>query len=372
MTASPATPATPALVLERAVLERNLDEMAELAAAHGVELFPHAKTHRMAEFGRLQLARGAQGLTVAKLGEAEAFADEGVERLFVAYPVVGADNGHRALALAERVQLTLGVDGVDGARSLGAPFAAVGRTLEVVLAIDTGMGREGVAVDSAPEIAAAIHNLPGIALVGIFTHEGSVYTVEAERVEFASRAVAENMVVLAGRLRAGGIPLRIVSLGASPSARTAVGVPGVTQIRPGIYATNDLGQIALGRAGLESTALRVHATVTSRTAVDRGLIDAGSKALGGDLLPASAERGRFPGHGLIVGHPGWIIERLSEEHGWLRWVGPGASSALPVGERVEIVPNHACMAFAALRRATVVADDGSVEIWDGFGPGTSS
>ena len=148
-------------------------------------------------------------------------------------------------------------------------------------------------------------------------------------------------------------------------------MPGVTQIRPGIFAFNDLGQVALGNATLETTAVRVIATVTSHPDPDRACIDAGSKALSTDLLPAGAHRDRWPGHGLIVNAPGWIIDRMSEEHGWLRWRGAGEPSALPVGTRLEIVPNHVCMAFAMLRRATVLAEGEPPRIWEGFGPGSS-
>lgn len=364
--------ATPALVLDRGVFERNLDELAALAGAHGVELLPHAKTHRMAEAGRVQLEHGAHGLTVAKLGEAEAFADAGADRIFVAYPLVGRGNGERALALSERVDLTVGADTVEGARSLGEVFAAAGRTLRVLLAVDTGLGREGVSFDDGPAAAAAIHALDGIELIGIYTHEGSTYSAAPDELVERSQAIAREMVGLAHRIRDTGIPLPVVSLGSSASVRAVAAVPGVTQIRPGIAAFNDLGQIALGNATLETTAVRVLATVTSRTAPDRGCIDAGSKALGADLLPASTERHRYPGHGLIVGHPGWVLDRLSEEHGWLRWTGDGTPSPLPVGTVVEIVPNHVCMVFAALRRAAVLAPDGSAETWDGFGPGSST
>ena len=104
---------------------------------------------------------------------------------------------------------------------------------------------------------------------------------------------------------------------------------------------------------------------------ERACIDAGSKSLSTDLVPASAHRDEFPGMGLIVNAPGWVIEKMSEEHGWLRWHGQGAPMPLPVGTRLEIVPNHVCMAFAMLRRASVVENGKVVAHWDGFGPGAS-
>ncbi len=363
---------TPGLALDLAVLDHNLDEMASIARSAGVELFPHAKTHRMTAVGVRQVERGADGLCVAKLGEAEAFAEAGVGRLFVANPIYGKDKAERALALSRRVDLVLATDSEAGAASIGETFAAAGVTARVMLAIDYGLGREGVSADKAPEIAVAIHAVPGIELVGIYTHEGTTYGAKDQSdLAGRARAAGEFMVGVAQSIRARGVALPIVSLGASASAREVAHVPGVTQIRPGIYAFNDVGQIALGNASLGTTAIRVIATVVSHPDPDRACIDAGSKALSTDLVPASAHRDNFPGMGLIVNAPGWVIERMSEEHGWLRWHGGGPPVALPVGTRLEIVPNHVCMAFAMLRRANVVENGKIVAHWEGFGPGAS-
>lgn len=364
--------ATPGLVVDLAVLDRNLDEMAAIAASAGVELYPHAKTHRMAEIGRRQIERGADGLCVAKLGEAEAFAAAGIKRLFVANPIVGAQKAARALTLSRTVDLLLATDSVDAVRTIGPTFAAAGATARVMLAIDSGLGREGVSPDRAPDVAAAVDAVPGIALVGIYTHEGTTYSAkDAPDLTGQAQAAARLMVGVAESIRARGIALPIVSLGASASAREVAHVPGVTQIRPGIYAFNDVGQIALGNATLDTTAIRVIATVVSHPEPGRACIDAGSKSLSTDLVPASAHRDEYPGMGLIVNAPGWVIERMSEEHGWLRWHGAGEPAALPVGMRLEIVPNHVCMAFAMLRRASVVEGGAITTRWDGFGPGSS-
>jgi len=364
--------ATPGLVLDLAVLDSNLDEMSRIAKEARVELYPHAKTHRMSEVGRRQIARGADGLCVAKLGEAEAFAAAGIGRLFVANPIVGEQKAARALALSRTVDLLLATDSADAARTIGPTFADAGTRARVLLAIDSGLGREGVSPDRAPEIAQAIAAVPGVELVGIYTHEGTTYSATDPRdLAEQARAAARLMVDTAERIRARGLPLPIVSLGASASAREVAHVAGVTQIRPGIYAFNDVGQIALGNATLETTAIRVIATVVSHPEPGRACIDAGSKSLSTDLVPASAHRHKYPGMGLLVNAPGWIIERMSEEHGWLRWQGEGAPTALPVGSRIEIVPNHVCMAFAMLRRASVLESGKITGRWDGFGPGAS-
>ena len=364
--------ATPGLVVDLDILDRNLDEMAAIAREAGVELFPHAKTHRMAKLGVRQIEHGADGLCVAKLGEAEAFAGAGVRRLFVANPIVGADKAERALALHRRSDLLLAADGIEAANAIGAAFSAAGQTARLMLAVDSGLGREGVTAADAPAVAAAIHAVPGVDLVGIYTHEGHTYAA-TDPADLVARAEAAGMfmVGVAAAIRARGVPLPIVSLGASASARAVARVPGVTQIRPGIYAFNDVGQVALGNATLATTAVRVIATVTSHPEPARACIDAGSKALSTDLVGAAAHRDAFPGHGLIVNAPGWVIERMSEEHGWLRWHGTGAPTPLPVGSRLEVVPNHVCMAFVMLRRAALVKDGAVVDHAEGFGAGAS-
>ncbi|HET6896793.1 MAG TPA: alanine racemase, partial [Vicinamibacteria bacterium] len=97
--------ATPAVLIDVDVLERNIARMAERARAAGVALRPHAKTHKLLEVGRRQLAAGARGLSLAKTSEAEVFAAAGFDDIFVAYPVVGADKARRLLALAEKIRL---------------------------------------------------------------------------------------------------------------------------------------------------------------------------------------------------------------------------------------------------------------------------
>ncbi|WFE20390.1 alanine racemase [Solwaraspora sp. WMMD937] len=363
---------TPNLLLDLDVLERNLDEMAGLCQLHQVGLRPHAKTHRVPRLASMQLDRGADGICVAKLGEAEAFAAAGVTRMTVAYPLVGRDKAERAVRLAQRCDLTIGADSVAGARMLGEAFAAAGRLLDVLLIVDSGLGRCGVAPADAARIAWDVAELPGVRLTGVMTYEGSVYAA-TDRADLTRRSqeAAGVMVDTAAAIRSAGLTLSTVSLGASASARTVVAEPGVTEIRPGVYAFNDLGQIALGNATVATCAVRVLATVVSHPEPHRACIDAGSKTFGQDGLPASAHLDAYGGHGLLVGLPGWRIDRLSEEHGWLRWAGPGQPSPLTVGQRVQVVPNHVCMVFAGLGEVTAVRGGEVEAVWPTIGPGAS-
>lgn len=161
------------------------------------------------------------------------------------------------------------------------------------------MHRDGVAPSDAPGVAAAVAALPNLELTGIMTHEGHVYRATSrQELEQLATGTATTMVRLADDLRASGLPIRDVSLGASGSTREVIRVPGVTEVRPGIYAFNDVGQVALGTATLETCALRVIATVVSNPAPGRACVDAGSKALSNDRPPGDPT-GRYPGYGLI-------------------------------------------------------------------------
>jgi D-serine deaminase-like pyridoxal phosphate-dependent protein len=345
---------TPAVLIDVDVLERNIARMAERARAAGVRLRPHGKTHKLLEVGRLQLGAGAAGLSLAKTSEAEVFAAAGFDDIFVAYPVVGADKGRRLLALAEKIRLAVGVDSVDGARTLGDVFAAARRRLDVRLKIDSGLHRVGVLPEQAVGVARAIADLPGLQLTGIFTHAGQAYgETEAGGVAAVGHHEGGTMSAVAEALRRAGLAIKEVSVGSTPTARHAMTVAGVTECRPGNYVYHDASQVSLGTCSLEDCAMTVVATVVSVPAPDRAVLDAGSKTLSTDLLKPRAE-----GHGWVLGRKA-RVSKLSEEHGVLA-VEEG--ERFRVGERVRVLPNHACVVsnlhdrVLAVRGETVEAE----------------
>jgi D-serine deaminase-like pyridoxal phosphate-dependent protein len=326
---------TPAVLVDLDMVERNVAAMAERARAAGVKLRPHAKTHKVPEIARLQSAAGAAGISVAKTSEAEVFADAGLDDLFVAFPVVGADKARRLLALADRVRLAVGVDSVEGARTLAAPFHAAGRTLDVMLKVDVGLHRVGVEPDAAPECARRLADLPGLRLRGVFTHAGHAYSGETPAaVADVGRAEGEILAGVGDALTRDGLGPMEVSVGSTPTARHAMPVAGVTECRPGNYVYHDASQVSLGTCGLGDCALTVLATVVSVPAPGRAVLDAGSKTLSSDPL-----RPRTGGFGWVLGGES-RLSRLSEEHGVVD-VAPG--EAFRVGQRVRVLPNHACV-----------------------------
>jgi len=224
--------------------------------------------------------------------------------------------------------------------------------------VDTGGRRCGV-LPGAPtlELARQIASTPGLTLRGIMTHEGHAYAASPETLRAVSQEAGRTMVETANFIRDAGLPVEVVSVGSTPSARHIAEVPGVTEIRPGTYVFQDYNQIRLGVASVEDCAAVVIATVVARPAPDRAIVDAGTKAIAADRNMIVVER---EGTGLVKGQPGWFFARASEEHGvLLRDEGADAAN-LRVGDRVELIPNHICPAVNLYDRM-VVQRGGRVE-----------
>jgi D-serine deaminase-like pyridoxal phosphate-dependent protein len=354
---------TPSVIVDLPVLERNIAEMAALARAAGIALRPHIKTHKSPEIARLQLAAGAIGLTCAKLGEAEVMADAGFSDLFIAYPLVTELKARRLAALARRPGLTVSTvaDSPEGVAALSAVFAAESQLLEVLIKVNTGLGRVGVAPgEPAVALAQRIAAAPGLRFGGVCAHEGTSYSYpDPEQRLAATRTAAETLVATAHQIAEAGLPCARVSAGSTPGAAAAAGVPGITELRPGNYVFYDSMQVGLGVVPLDRCALRVLATVVSHAARDRAVIDAGSKTFASDRGVHGAATAT--NHGTILGKPDVVLAGLSEEHGWLR-LDP-AGSDVAIGERLSIVPVHACPVANLALELVVVRDGLVVDRW---------
>lgn len=345
---------TPTLVVDLDRLEANIARWAAFARDAGVRLRPHGKTHKCVEIARRQIDAGAVGLTLAKIGEAEVMAQAGIRDIFLAYEVVGGPKLPRLLELARQISVRVGVDSVDVAEPLARAAVAGGVTLDVVLEVDTGLGRCGVAPgDPLLALARQVTRLRGLRLAGIFTYRGYRPDVEA-----AGREEGEIMVREAERLRAAGIPIDEVSVGSTPTGRAAGRVSGVTEIRPGTYVFNDATQVRWGSAALEECALVAVARVISRPSRDVAILDAGSKVLTTEKGPFSS---RGDSHGVIRGYPDCQIDRLWEEHGRVRLTAE--ATRLRVGDLVEIVPTHVCPTVNLAERLVCVRQGRVVDTW---------
>ena len=313
---------TPVPVVDVDRLERNLARWQQRCDELGLANRPHVKTHKCVEIAKRQLALGAVGLTCQTLGEAEAMAAAGLDDVLVPANVLGERKLERLARLLERATVTVAVDDERVLPGLAAASAGAARELRVLVDCDTGHGRTGVATPAAAaDLSAAIARCDGLHFAGFLTHPSPPGSKA-----FLAAAVDES----ARR----GLETETVSTGGTP-AMWDVGalLPTVTEYRVGTYAFHDRATVSRGAASLDDVALTVHATVVSRPSRRRAILDAGSKALSSDRCPAD-------GYGLVLEAPESSLVKLDEEHGYLEL---GGDDELELGQRVRIVPNHACV-----------------------------
>jgi D-serine deaminase-like pyridoxal phosphate-dependent protein len=348
---------TPALVVSEEILHRNIASMAAFARSVGVNMRPHIKTHKTVQIARLQVAAGAIGVACAKVGEAEVMVDQaGIQDVLLAYPTIGEPKVRRLLPLMEKARIVVAVDSLDAATMMSSAFSRHDRKLDVMLEINTGQNRSGVLVgDDAVQAAIAIARMPNLHLAGVMTHEGQANSADPSEIEAIAIAAGEAIVDTAERIRAHGIDLPTVSVGSTPAAFYTPTVAGVTEMRPGTYVFNDNSSFRYGRLGVDDCASRFVATVVSRPAADRAVLDTGSKSLAMD--PSKGH----PGHGYIVGHRNVTITKLSEEHGVCEI--PAGEEGFNVGDRVEVIPNHICPTVNLMDELLIARDGRIIDTW---------
>jgi D-serine deaminase-like pyridoxal phosphate-dependent protein len=367
---------TPALLIDRDRLSLNLDRMQARARTHAVTLRPHVKTHKSVRLAREQIERGAEGLTVAKPSEAVVFADAGFDDLRVAYPVVGEARLRMLVELSARATISFCVDTLEGAQAASDAFSQHNRVADVLVEIDTGHWRTGRAWNDGGLVrfARAVGEMPGLRLVGLLTHEGHSYAgppPDAEPRQHLKDLMAEardRLLSAAERLGAAGLAdpdTFELSMGSTPTMRFfqnhTHGGFRITEIRPGNYPFGDAQQVALGASTLHDCALTVLATVVSKRrvgGVERLFLDAGKKVLTSDLGYGIEAYGipLYNARAMRV-LPHLRVYKLSEEHAWCEV--PGAAT-VNVGDRVRLVPNHACVTVATREQMYLVDPDDEV------------
>jgi D-serine deaminase-like pyridoxal phosphate-dependent protein len=318
---------TPALVVDLDAMERNLAAMAAFARTHGVRLRPHAKMHKCAAIARLQLAAGAVGVCVQKVGEAEALVGAGVGDVYVSNVVVAGSKLARFAALAGRATLSIAVDSNLGVERLARALAAAGTRATVFVEVDVGHGRCGVPPAAAGALAQQVvaHGLP---FGGLQAYHGSA---QHQR-EPAARAAAIGHA--AGAVRAAqaavtatGLPCPLVT-GAGTGTFVHEAASGVwNELQCGSYLFMDRDYADNQHAADAHEPVFEHALFVKSRVVSRGaahaVIDAGHKS-----------------HALDSGPPRVWARALAwsnggDEHGLLR------GAVLPaLDETVWLVPGH--------------------------------
>jgi D-serine deaminase-like pyridoxal phosphate-dependent protein len=326
---------TAGLAADLGVVEGNLARMQAAADGAGLAMWPHTKTHKLPLLARRQMALGAQGITVSKLGEAEVMRDAGLTHILLHYPPVGEAKARRLAALLERgAEMRVALDSPEAAETVSRAARMAGAGVDVLVEVDAGMHRVGR--QPGPDVLALaerVASLPGLRLLGLTTYAGHISGATDEAGRLA--VIGREAQIIAGereRLAAAGLGPSVVSVGGTHHGARMKRIAGATDIRPGTYVYNDRNTLAAGSCRTEELAAVVLVTVVSTNAT-WAVVDGGSKTFSSDPSPLG-------GFGLVVERPELRLERMSEEHGVLAW--PEGARPLAVGERLAIVPNHIC------------------------------
>ncbi len=352
---------TPVLILDRAILRRNLKRMSERLSNAGVMLRPHLKTAKSVQIGRMAVEGHDGRITVSTLAEARYFADGGFKDILYGVGIISSKLPAITELRRKGVNLRVVTDNIAVARAI-AEAAKGGDTFSVFIEIDSGGGRAGLPYPEMPgllDIARVLHRAPGIELAGVMTHAGHSYH-ESTPDGIARVAEQERQAIVgaADKLRTAGIPCPIVSGGSTPTATHSRNFEGITEMRPGVYVFNDLDQEFIGSCGAGDLALWVLASVIGHYPHrNQMLIDAGALALSKDI--SAQEFQPKVGFGSIADAPAknMAVIECSQEHGFVAADDPIPYGNMPVGTRVRVLPNHACITAAAYDRYYVVDSD---------------
>ncbi len=359
---------TPALLLDEAQMDRNIDRMRSRLRQLGVAFRPHVKTNKSIDVARRLMETPQGPITVSTLLEAEYFADHGVKDILYAVCIAPNKLDHVAALQARGVRLLLILDSMETARLLVARHRERGQQFELLIEIDSDGHRSGLKPD-APDVIEIGRFLEaaGIPVQGVMTHAGSSYDCATPD---AIRAMAEQeraaVVHAAERLRAAGIACPLVSVGSTPTALFAESLDGVTEVRAGVFVFFDLVMAGLGVCRLDEIAVSVLGTVIGHRP-DKGwtLLDAGWMAMSRDR--GTASQAVDQGYGLVCDLQGKPLHDLvlvgaNQEHGIMAHRDGRVAGAvhLPVGTQVRILPNHACSTAAQYGKYQVLGSGGEV------------
>lgn len=350
---------TPVLVLDRDQLDRNIAAMQALVSARGIVLRPHAKTHKSVDIARRQLAAGAVGLCCAKIGEAEVLADGGITGILITSPVAAPAAIERLVALARRsAGLMATVDHPAVVARIQHALAEAGAMLDVVIDVDPGIRRTGVASPGAAvELANAIAAADRMTLRGVQFYCGMQQHIADYAVRRAS--IVERTDYLASVIHAlteAGHPPAIVTGSGTGTHRIDLDLGLFTELQAGSYVFMDKQYLDCDLAGDGSVpfppSLAVDARVVSANHAALVTIDAGFKSLSTDGGVAQVRRGAAADTAFAF---------MGDEHAAL--VAPGIGETLQPGDLVSLTVPHCDPTVNLYDHYHVVADDTLVAIW---------
>ncbi len=376
-TSTLATLDTPCLILDAARMARNVARMRAHVASLGMDFRPHLKTAKSIEVARAVMPTPAGPATVSTLMEAEQFAAKGVRDIIYAVGIAPAKLDRVVALRRQGIDLSILLDTAEQAEAVAAHSRAAGLHIPTLIEIDSDGHRGGVRPDDTGRIVAIGRILADCAdLRGVLTHAGESYGARTpEQLRQWAEMERRAAVDAAAALRAAGLDCPVVSIGSTPSVLGSVDMTGVTEARAGVFVFFDLVMAGIGVCTIDDIALSVLATVVGHQR-DKGwiLIDAGWMALSRDR--GTAQQAIDQGYGIVCDpagrpYPDLIVSAANQEHGTIM-VRPGSDARLPdlaIGDRVRILPNHACSTGAQHRSYHVIEGESPVvqAEWPRFG-----
>lgn len=358
---------TPVLVIDLEALDRNIAKMAAFAKESGIALRPHAKTHKSADIAKKQMAAGAVGVCCAKLGEAEAMADGGIESILVTSPVVSAPAIDRLAKLNARIpDLRVAADNSTNVTALDAAASAAGKPLQVLIDIDPGIRRTGVSSpEAAVEVGQRIHAARSLRYLGVQYYCGREQHIEGyaeRRAAIQDRTACLRTVIEA--LAAIGLAPGVITGGGTGTHRidAELGVLNELQVGSYVFMDRQYNECDLTGAGASAppyeTSLQIDARVVSANTRGLATIDAGFKAMATDGGPPT----------VLTGAPaGAPYHFMGDEHGLI----VTGETNLAIGDIVTLAAPHCDPTVNLYDFFHVVRGDTLVDIWQVQGRGRS-
>jgi D-serine deaminase-like pyridoxal phosphate-dependent protein len=345
---------TPALLVDLDALEFNLACVHDRVRADGIAVRPHAKAHKSVDLARRQMAAGASGICCQKASEAEVFVRAGFNDVLITNQVIGQHKCARVARLATMARIGLCVDHLEQVRQIGDAARAAGALVEVLVEVDIGHGRCGVAdAAEALTLARAIKSYDGnLLFVGIHAFRGSAQHMRApeQRAEAVSAAVLKLSAIVAV-LEGEGFRCTTITGGGTGTYVLEAGSRLYTEVQPGSYVLMDT-DYAANREAAGMPPLR-HALQALCSVIS---VHSGHAVLDGGLKAFAVDQG-LP----RMLHAGWSVKSISDEHCVV--LRESGAAALEVGDKVRLLPSH-CDPTVNLHDWLIAVRGGVVEeVW---------
>lgn len=351
---------TPALIIDKTIMMDNLQFIQDYANMHHVNLRPHTKTHKMSRLARLQEELGAKGITVAKVGEAEVMAGNGLKDIFIANEIVGDAKLERIKKLAETVNISFGLDSIPQAEMIERVFTDAAKPAEVLIEIEVGEERSGIIEEvEFRELLNHLKTCHHIRLKGIFSHDGNSYGATSLEEGKEIHLISQKRTLRFAQIAVGmGFVLDTISIGSTPSLMHDFPIlEGVTEIRPGTYIFMDASQ-ANNYGSLDRNAATILTMVISRPTSERVITDVGAKG----ITAQTRNKGLCATRGLGM-IKGWLdveIFDVYDEHAII--YNKELRDEVKIGDKLEILPNHICPVVNLHENAYLVENGEVVEV----------